>query len=63
MYDLRHTFATRFVDSSSNYKVLSMMLGHSSIKITLDLYVHDDDDTKIKEVGEFSKYMREKVGF
>lgn len=37
---LRHTFATRCVESNVNIPALSEMLGHSSIKITVDRYVH-----------------------
>lgn len=59
MHDLRHTFATRFVESSSNYKFLSEMLGHSSIKITMDLYVHVTDETRISEIEKFAAYLNE----
>ena len=37
---LRHTFATRCVESTVNIPALSEMLGHSSIRITVDRYVH-----------------------
>lgn len=37
---LRHTFATCCVESNVNIPALSEMLGHSSIKITVDRYVH-----------------------
>lgn len=43
---LRHTFATRCIESGVDAKVLSEILGHSSVRITLDLYVHPSDDTK-----------------
>ena len=39
-HTLRHTFATRCVESGMQIKALSEMLGHSSIKITMDRYVH-----------------------
>lgn len=45
---LRHTFATRCVENSNDYKSLSAILGHSSISITLNLYVHPNDDSKKK---------------
>lgn len=37
---LRHTFATRAVEKNVDVKTLSEILGHSSITITLQLYVH-----------------------
>lgn len=37
---LRHTFATRCVEKDFEIKSLSVILGHSSVKITLDKYVH-----------------------
>ncbi len=37
---LRHTFATRCVECGVDIKALSDILGHSSVRITLDRYVH-----------------------
>lgn len=61
-HDLRHTFATRFLESASgeyakSYKMLSQMMGHSSIKITLDLYSHLTEETVKTEIDKFSNYM------
>ena len=39
-HTLRHTFATRCVESGMQIKALSEMLGHSTVKITMDRYVH-----------------------
>lgn len=39
-HDLRHTFATRYLQGGGNIKVLSLILGHSSVKITEDHYQH-----------------------
>lgn len=47
-HSLRHTFATRCIESNTNYKAVSSILGHSSISITLDLYVHPNRDEKKK---------------
>lgn len=44
MHSLRHTFATRAIESGIKPKVLQKILGHSSITITMDLYVHVTDD-------------------
>ena len=39
-HSLRHTFATRCIESNFDIKSLSEILGHSSVKTTLDKYVH-----------------------
>ena len=43
---LRHTFATYSLESGMRTKVLSELMGHSSVKITLDRYVHLSNDFK-----------------
>lgn len=47
---LRHTFATRCIESGCDYKTLSEMLGHSSVKITMDIYVHSSIELKRSEI-------------
>lgn len=37
---LRHTFTTRCMEAGFDIKTLSDILGHSSVKITLDRYMH-----------------------
>ncbi len=39
-HDLRHTAATLLLGWSVNPKIVSEMLGHASIAITLDIYSH-----------------------
>ena len=39
-HDLRHTAATLLLEAGINPKVVSEMLGHSSVNITLSLYSH-----------------------
>ncbi len=43
---LRHTFATRCVEAGVDIKTLSEILGHASVKITLDKYVHSSMELK-----------------
>lgn len=40
MHALRHAYATRAIESGMQPKVLQKLLGHASIKTTMDLYVH-----------------------
>lgn len=47
-HGLRHTFATRCVEAGADYKIVSELLGHSSIALTLNLYVHPQMEDKRK---------------
>ena len=47
---LRHTFATNCVESGMDIKTLSVILGHSDVKITLNRYVHPTMDSKRKQM-------------
>lgn len=50
---LRHTFATRLINNTGDYKVVSELLGHSSVSITLDIYMHSDMNSKVKCINSF----------
>lgn len=45
-HGLRHSFATRCVESKCDYKTISVLLGHSNVSTTLNLYVHPDIEQK-----------------
>lgn len=45
-HGLRHTFATRCVEAGADYKVVSELLGHASVNLTLNLYVHPQWEDK-----------------
>lgn len=47
-HTLRHTYATNCIEGGTDVKSLSEMLGHSSVKITLNYYVHPSMDVKRK---------------
>jgi integrase len=49
-HDLRHTCATLLLSKDVNAKVVSEMLGHASISITLDIYSHLLPDMQEKAV-------------
>ncbi len=49
---LRHTFATKWVDSGFDIKSLSEILGHSNVNITLTLYVHSSVEMKRRQINE-----------
>ena len=53
MHALRHTYATRAIESGMQPKVLQKLLGHASIKTTMDRYVHVTDETQDQAVKQF----------
>ena len=61
-HTLRHTFATNCVENGMDVKVLSEILGHSDVKITLNRYVHPSIDSKRKQIGCLSEYYGQICG-
>ena len=49
-HSLRHTFATRCIEEGFDMKALSDILGHSSISITMNRYVHTSMEQKRKNM-------------
>ena len=49
-HTLRHTFATRCIESGMDVKSLSEILGHSNVNITLNTYVHSSVSLKRKQL-------------
>ena len=47
---LRHTFATECIRCGIDVKTVSELLGHSSVKITLDRYVHPSIEDKCRQL-------------
>lgn len=45
-HGLRHSFATRCIESNCDYKTVSVLLGHANIATTLNLYVHPNMEQK-----------------
>ena len=54
---LRHSFATRCIESKCDYKTVSAILGHASISTTLDLYVHPDYTEKKKCIDRMARAL------
>ena len=54
---LRHTFATRCVELGFEIKSLSEILGHSSVNITLNKYVHSSIELKKQNMERLNPAM------
>ena len=57
-HGLRHSFATRCIESNCDYKTVSVILGHSNISTTLNLYVHPNMEQKKKCIDQMFKGLR-----
>ena len=55
---LRHSFATRCIESKCDYKTVSVILGHSSLATTMDLYVHPGFEEKKRCVNRMAKSLQ-----
>lgn len=53
-HTLRHTFATRCIESGMDVKTLSEILGHSDVKTTLNRYVHSSLELKKQSIDKLS---------
>ncbi len=57
-HGLRHSFATRCIESKCDYKTVSVLLGHSNISTTLNLYVHPHLEQKRKCIDTMGKMLK-----
>ena len=51
IHTLRHTFATQLIAKNTDVKIVSSLLGHSSVEITYNIYVHALEETTKKAVA------------
>lgn len=57
-HGLRHSFATRCIENNCDYKTVSVLLGHSNISTTLNLYVHPNMEQKKKAIEQMFKALK-----
>ena len=56
-HGLRHSFATRCIEAGCDYKTVSVLLGHSNISTTLNLYVHPNMEQKKRCISKMFKSL------
>lgn len=56
-HGLRHSFATRCIESNCDYKTVSVLLGHANITTTLNLYVHPNMEQKKRCISKMLKSL------
>jgi len=55
IHAFRHAFATNLIEAGADVKTVSYLMGHASVKITMDTYVHASLDRAIDAVGKLGK--------
>ena len=58
VHGLRHTFATRALESGMSVKTLSKILGHSNVGFTLDTYAHVTEQLKAEELAGLEGFLK-----
>ena len=58
-HGLRHTFATNCIKLGVDYKTVSELLGHATVNITLNLYVHPQMSQKKRCIDLICKKFSE----
>ena len=56
-HSLRHTFSTLCIEANVDIKSLSEMLGHSTVNVTLNQYVHSSFDQKRESMNKLEQYL------
>lgn len=54
---LRHTFATRGMEAGFDPKTLSSVLGHATVSMTLNKYVHPTLEQKQRNMNLLSDFL------
>ena len=57
LHSLRHTYATRCIESGMPPKVLQNLSGHTDIKVTLDTYSDVFDNFQNENVAKVDEYL------
>ena len=56
-HGLRHTFCTLLAKQGVPLKTASMLMGHSDINTTAQIYIHDDEEQKQKAINDLNSIV------
>lgn len=56
-HGMRHSFATRMIECGADLKTTSIILGHSNISTTMNLYMHPTDDNKAAMMNKTARKL------
>ncbi len=59
-HTFRHTYATRSLESGMNFKAIQDAMGHATLEMTMNLYVHALEEFKMAETDKM-KGLRDKL--
>ncbi len=58
---LRHTFCTRLCEVESNLKVIQELMGHSDIRITMEVYSEAQKDGKNESLKKYDTLIEKSI--
>ncbi len=58
VHQLRHTFATRLCENSSNLKAIQAIMGHADISTTMDIYAEATKESRRNTMNELEGKIR-----
>lgn len=53
-HSLRHTYATRLFESKIPVKTVQVLMGHSDIETTMNIYTHVVEEVKIDAIEKLN---------
>lgn len=59
LHGLRHTYTALQIQAGTDPKSLQMLLGHSNVKTTLDIYAHITGDKRRETISQFDKMLKQ----
>lgn len=61
VHALRHSFATRCLESGMQPKVLQEILGHADYSTTANIYLHVTKKNKLESISKLDYYLKESI--